>query len=187
MTLKNFLKKIKLSERTISAVLGVLVVFVTGVLLFNFFQSRGEVDFLNGEEAVTDQDQAERIVPVMLPATHRVNQGENLWRIAEEYYGSGYNWVDIAWENRLANADFLLVDQELIIPDVAIRQPEEDLVTGSEPRVNTYTVQEGDSLWKIAIAVYGDGYQWTKIYQNNEAEIGTNPNLINQGTVLLMP
>ena len=187
MTLKNFLKKIKLSERTISAVLGVLVVVVAGVLLFNFFQSRDEISFLNGRngEEITQEEQEEAISSV-LPTTHKVSQGENLWRIAQEYYGSGYNWVDIAQTNSLRNADFLLVGQELLIPDVAVRWPETGLVD-DEARVNTYTVGSGDSLWKIAVAVYGDGYQWTNIYEANEATIGSNPGLIYAGQVLVMP
>jgi len=184
MTLKNFLKKIKLSERTISAFLGVLVVVVAGVLLFNFFQSRDEIDFLNGEE-ISQEEQKETFSSV-LPTTHKVSQGENLWRIAEGYYDSGYNWIDIAQANNLRNADFLLVDQELLIPDVAVRWPEEDLVD-EDVRVNNYTVQSGDSLWEIAVAVYGDGYQWTNIYEANRSDIGPNPGLINPGQVLVMP
>jgi len=122
----------------------------------------------------------------VLPTIHRVGQGENLWRIAENYYGSGYNWVDIAQTNSLKDANLLLVGQELLIPDVAVRWPETDLAD-EEDRVNTYIVQSGDSLWKIAAAVYDDGYQWTNIYQANSAEIGANPGLIYPGQVLVMP
>ena len=61
---------------------------------------------------------------VKLPATHKVAPGENLWKIAEHYYGSGYNWVDVAKENKLGNPNFLAVDQELAIPDVPVRYPE---------------------------------------------------------------
>jgi len=185
MTLKNFLKKVKLSERTISAVLGVLVVGVAGVLLFNFFQSRGGVE--DHKVDLLDQEiESEEAKTVVLPVTYRVVQGDNLWRIAEDYYGSGYNWVDIAQENSLRDPDFLLVDQELLIPDAPVRWPEEKLVAGGEPG-STYTVQKGDSLWKIAVAVYDDGYRWTEIYQANEAEIGANPDLVEIGTVLTLP
>ncbi|KUK83438.1 MAG: Peptidoglycan-binding lysin domain [Microgenomates bacterium 39_6] len=184
MTLKNFLKKIKLSERTISAFLGILVVVVAGVLLFNFFQSRDEVDFLDEEEI--SQEKQEETFSSVLPTTHKVSQNENLWRIAEGYYGSGYNWIDIAQANNLKNADYLLVDQELLIPDVAVRWPEADSAD-EDARVNNYTVQPGDSLWKIAVAVYGDGYQWTNIYEANRSDIGPNPGLINPGQVLVMP
>jgi nucleoid-associated protein YgaU len=188
MTLKQFLKKIKLSERAISAILGVLVVVVAGILLFNFFQSRGEVEISQGEILDGQEQMAANLSQNQdLPKTHRVLNGENLWEIAESYYGSGYNWVDIAEENNLADANILLVDQELIIPDVAIRLPDDDLVGTKGSQVNNYTVQSGDSLWKIAVAIYGDGYQWTNIYQANEVLIGTNPGMIYAGTVLIMP
>ncbi len=185
MTLKNFLKKIKLSERTISAVLGVLVVGVAGVLLFNFFQSRGGLEE-QGTELINQEGQPGEMETVVLPVVYQVAQGDNLWRIAERHYGSGYNWVDIAQENNLANPDFLLVDQELLIPDVSVRWPQEELADKGD-QVNTYTVQKGDSLWKIAVAVYDDGYQWPEIYQANRTEIGANPGLIETGMVLVLP
>ena len=40
--LKNFLKKIKLNEGTISMILGALVVIVVGVLIFNYFKGVGK-------------------------------------------------------------------------------------------------------------------------------------------------
>lgn len=46
------------------------------------------------------------------------------------------------------------------------------------------TVQEGDSLWKIADAVYGDGHFWTQIYEENKERIGGDANLIVSGTDL---
>lgn len=49
----------------------------------------------------------------------------------------------------------------------------------------TYTVQKGDSLWKIAQQLYGDGNQWTVIYGQN-AETIDNPDLIFPGQVLTM-
>lgn len=42
----------------------------------------------------------------------------------------------------------------------------------------TVTVQEGDSLWEIAEAVYGDGHFWTRIYEQNKERIGGDANLI---------
>lgn len=45
----------------------------------------------------------------------------------------------------------------------------------------TVTVQEGDSLWEIADAVYGDGHFWTQIYEENQERIGGDANLILPG------
>ena len=46
------------------------------------------------------------------------------------------------------------------------------------------TVQEGDSLWKLAEEVYGDGYFWMQIYEENKGRIGGDANLIVPGTDL---
>lgn len=43
------------------------------------------------------------------------------------------------------------------------------------------------SLWGIAGKVYGDPTQWPKIYQANKGLIGSNPNLIHPGQVLVIP
>ena len=50
----------------------------------------------------------------------------------------------------------------------------------------TYTVQKGDSLWKIAKQFYGNGAQYSKIVSANADKI-KNPNLIYPGQVLLLP
>lgn len=47
-----------------------------------------------------------------------------------------------------------------------------------------YTVTLGDSLWKIAVATYGDGMLWTKIAEANKLK---NPNLIGVGEELEIP
>jgi nucleoid-associated protein YgaU len=51
----------------------------------------------------------------------------------------------------------------------------------------TYTVKAGDSLSKIAKALYGDAAQWKKIYEANRETIGSNPDRIKPGQVLTIP
>ena len=191
MNLKSILKKIKSWERPISIVLGVAVVVLIGVLIFNFFRSQGE-EIATGEEELLGEETGQMAATeeeVKLPATHKVAPGENLWEIAEHYYGSGYNWVDVAKENKLGNPNFLVVDQELAIPDVPARHPEGgEIASGKKVAdIDEYTVERDDSLWKIAEKIYGDGYQWVKIYQANQEKIGVNPGLIFSGTVLTIP
>ena len=48
-----------------------------------------------------------------------------------------------------------------------------------------YTVQKGDSLWKIAKQFYGNGGEYTKIVNANPSI--SNPNLIYPGQVLKIP
>lgn len=51
----------------------------------------------------------------------------------------------------------------------------------------TYTVQAGDCLWNIAKRFYGKGSEYVRIYNANKKTIGSNPNLIFPGQVLLIP
>ncbi len=185
--LKNFLKKLKLNESTISVILGVIVVLVIGALIFNYFRSVGQ----NEEEGQPTQtvgevkliEEEEGLVPEGLPMVYKVQAGDNLWKIAERYYSSGYNWVDIVKENNLVNANYLLVDQELILPKAAVRQPVEKMAEQSIT-ADKYTVVKGDNLWNIAVRAYQDGYQWVEIAHENNL---SNPDLIHPGNVLTIP
>lgn len=50
----------------------------------------------------------------------------------------------------------------------------------------TYTVKKGDCLWSIAKKFYGDGSQYTKIYDANTNKIA-DPQLIYAGQVFVIP
>jgi len=189
--LKELLKKLKLSEQNISMVLGALVVIVIGVLIFNYFRGVGtevtpEETPVPGEIQLIEEEG--KLVPEGLPKTHTVQAGEHLWMIAETYYGSGYNWVDIARENNLTNPNRLLVGQELSIPKSEVIEPVELPLAGMGEAIaeDQYTVEESDNLWEIAVRAYGDGYQWTQIWQANE-NLVKNPDIIHPGEVLSIP
>ncbi len=47
----------------------------------------------------------------------------------------------------------------------------------------TYKVQQGDSLWKIAKSKYGDGAKWKEIYELNK-DIISNPDILQPGQEL---
>ena len=55
-----------------------------------------------------------------------------------------------------------------------------------KPKTKSYTVKKGDCLWNIAKKYYGNGAQYTKIYNANKGKI-KNPNLIYPGQVLTIP
>lgn len=191
MDLKAILKSIKINESSISMVLGALVIIIVSVLVVNYFKDRGRstLPFLSTEkEEITTTFQAKNYIVV---------RGENLWAIAEKQYGSGYNWVDIATENKIKNPDMIKAGQVLVLPSVEVRKPvvteKADTVKTNVVAQNkvlepisggTYSVVRGDNLWTIAVRAYGDGFKWTQIAKENKL---VHPNLIHAGNLLVLP
>ena len=70
---------------------------------------------------------------------------------------------------------------------VAAEEPTRETDNSPEPtQPQTYTVQKGDCLWKIAKQFYGNGSEYPKIFNANNDQI-SNPNLIYPGQVLTIP
>lgn len=203
LNIKDTLKTAKLHESTISMILGAVVIVIVGVLLVNYFSSRQGQTVPPVE--ITDQSQTNES---NLPTTHTVTEGEGLWSISEKYYGSGYNWIDIAEANNITDPDSITAGQQLIIPNVEPRLAQnvtlsptkisEEVITPAASPTPTpeptqtpqlsekgeYAVNTGDNLWKIAEAQYGSGYNWVDIAQANNLE---NPGHIEVGQELLIP
>ncbi len=104
----------RLQESTISMLLGVLVIIVAGYLTIRYFANRS-----TPPEVIPTVDV--QTTSSDLPTKHTVANGESLWAIAEKYYGTGYNWVDIKEANNLNNADQIHNGDELTIPAVTPR------------------------------------------------------------------
>lgn len=190
--LKRILKTLKINESLISTIMGGVVIVVVGTLMINYFKSinRATQDLSSGENIeVVQIVEGER--PENLPVTYIVEKGDNLWSVAEEFYKSGYNFVDIVTANQIADANEIEVGTELTIPQVEVRK-----ITVAEQEVteavitiegDSYTTVSGDHLWGIAVRAYGDGYAWTQIYETNKEAIGVNPSLIAKGMILSIP
>ena len=181
--MKKILKVIKLNESTISMVLGLAVVIIVGTLIVKYLKTdRGTIpqELLSGTNSVE-----------VSTKTHKVAKNETLWGIAVKYYGDGFKWVDIATENKLINASIIETDQELVIPNIEVEKSNES-ITKISPKVDienpittaTYETVKGDSLWKIAVRAYGDGYKWVEIARENKI---SNPNVIYSGNILVLP
>lgn len=163
-------------------VLGALVIVIVGILIVNYFKDKRSQTL---PEALTTSTQSQS----QIGKTHTVTKGETLWSIAEDVYGSGYNWTDIYNTNTLKTAN-IEVGQVLTIPDVPAKEPTatKQVSTISQGPVTitsgSYTVVRGDSLWNIAVRAYGDGYKWVEIAKANNLK---NPNVIHSGNILVLP
>ncbi len=124
---------------------------------------------------------------------HIVAQGDNLWTIAERYYKSGYNWVDIAKANNLHAPYTLTAGKKLTIPDVKAKtvtvetktlNRSTSTIVSKSISGSQYVVEKGDNLWSVAVRAYGDGFRWFEIAKANNL---SNPDLIHTGNKLKIP
>jgi nucleoid-associated protein YgaU len=195
--IKSILKFFKLNENTISTVMGGVVVVVIAGLIFNYFRTANlkswQGTLLSEQEAATavNNENGDKII-----ATYKVVKGDDLWHVAEKFYRSGYNYVDIMKENKITGAGVIVPGQDLRIPKVEAKKITVVEAKGEEVKAETksttsiaigeYTTQKGDSYWSIAVRAYGDGYQWPKIFWANKA-IFSNPDLIFANTKITIP
>lgn len=101
---------------------------------------------------------------------------------------------DLVGMQKDRNAQFMVAEvEEVMIPaskaelfaDKVIEEKKE--ITG-EVRVSVkeYTIQSGDSLWKIAEREYGNGMQWKRLYEFNK-DVISNPDRPRKGTKIRIP
>lgn len=199
--LKKLLKTIKLNESMLSMMFGVVTVLLIGILIVRMYSANKPAEITPeadktemitekvGDVVVEKKEDGTK-VPTELPEKVTVEKGQHLWAIATKYYGSGYNYVDIAKANNLSNASALEVGQELVLPKVAVKEVGVAATTTTAPEKteiankiegDSYTVVKGDHLWSIALRAYGDGYKWVEIAKTNNI---AHPNYIEVGQVL---
>jgi len=191
--IRKFLSSIKFDESTVSTVLGALVVLITASLVINYFRTNKNQNNIVSLSPTPAQvkiiEKEGKMVPEGLPREHIVAKGEHLWAIAEKYYTSGYNWVDIARENKLKKPYVIAEGQRLVIPQVEVKTLK---VSGAKSAVvayeaisgDKYTVMRGDTLWSIAVRAYGDGFKYKEVARVNKL---INPSLIHPGNELSLP
>ena len=102
--------------------------------------------------------------PAPVPAgdvVHVVVRGDSLWSIAERHYGNGAHWRRIEKANPGLDPGLLSAGITLKIPKPTARQPAPEKVV--KPGTRLYTVQAGDSFWRIAREELGRGSRHSEI------------------------
>ncbi len=185
----NYLSELqdKLRGNTVNLILGIAIILVVifGVVIAaskseNGLSPKSIAKFLqmkDKEVAPAPQEEKNEYV---------VREGDSLWSIAEAKYGSGFNYADIVSANKIENPDIIEKGQKLILPRVTPKNATvgESMTTGSAQTTiqsTEYTVKDGDSLWSISLAAYGDGYVWSRIASENNI---VNPDYIEPGQKL---
>lgn len=200
MDLKKILKTIKVHEQQISMIFGVIILLLAAVFVIKYVKNLKNDTTINETAASQDSTQ-----------THIITKGETLWSIAENYYQQGSDWKMIANANNITDPIKLEVGQKITIPSIstipssspqatetvtlspvpvaptATPTPQitkEAASTTSDISTTNYTVIKGDTLWKIAVRAYGNGYKWIEIARANHLH---NPNVIHTGNVFVLP
>jgi LysM repeat protein len=165
-------------------------------------QYNGDIVYINEREGSAPEVRPGRlrtsIVTLAPPAvTHKVKRGETLSSIAARYYGKADYWSRIKKANAsiLSKSKWLLIGMKLQIPGAQSaslqtttrRTAVSGLVNRSSSqreRTTRYTIKRGDTLMKIARAVYGKSSKWRRI---QEANPGLKPRAIVPGKKIVIP
>ena len=97
---------------------------------------------------------------------HTVQRGDSLWKIAQQYLGSGTRYRELMAFNNLTS--------DVIHPGMQLEIWYE---------LQPYTVQRGDSLWEIASKQLGSGTRYREIMSLN----GLTSDQIRPGQTLYLP
>ncbi|MBI4136963.1 LysM peptidoglycan-binding domain-containing protein [Candidatus Roizmanbacteria bacterium] len=202
----------KLSENIGSIILGFVVVLILGGFLLNVFRgNRGEVGESGETEEEQEETIAGGTTYTVQPgdtlwliAERETGSGFNWQAIADannlasaDDIEEGMTLVipEITGET-IAEAELTgeptveptmeLTATATIAPTTGVTATPTPTMAPAETRPSTgqYTVQTGDSLWKIAVAQYNNGYRWVDIARANNLD---NPDIIHTGNVLTLP
>jgi len=133
---------------------------------------KNSVDELSASYAAVQSRMAKPVTQL-----YTVLRGDYLWKIAgmPQYYGDPMKWMRIYSVNsdQIKDPDLIYPNQKFTIPLTI-------------DKMKQYLVSRGDFLYSIAQSVYGDPFQWRKLYENNRGFIA-DPNLIYPETILSLP
>ena len=106
-------------------------------------------------------------------------------------FDGAVNVLDYVMEDYMVLANYVQSFENGVITGYETTKGRITIITAEqkqdqEDEVQTYVVQQGDTLWRIAKKTLGSGEKWEKIYQANQ-KIISKPELILVGQVLTIP
>lgn len=195
--LQRLQDELQLNQSYLSLILGILIIIVAGILVFNYLKTNQALGPSQQTESPLPKEAQKDVEPDNLPGEYNAKEGDTLFKIAQFYYKNGDKFDKIAEANKLTNPDYIEIGQVLKIPRLIDESEQssqkEELGTGGainqtawgeKITADTYTVKESDWLSKIAGRAYGDIYTFDKIAKANNI---LNPDLIYPGQVLKIP
>jgi phage tail protein X len=123
---------------------------------------------------------------------HVVQQGENLSMIASVAYGDAKHYREILKANPNLDERKMRPGTVIKMPDPStFAQPKaQQAVARQEASVDAttqYRVQQGDSLHKIALKLYGKATKADALYEANKDKIGDDSSRLKLGMILKLP
>lgn len=115
-----------LSKALVAVTLVSLILAVFGLLTgFHYYTSYRQLALSQSEGLSSEKDQTTELVQdstssTQSATTYTVGCGDSLWSIAEATYGDGYLFQELAKYNQIANADHIVIDQELTLPSIQV-------------------------------------------------------------------
>jgi len=174
----------KVSKNILSLFMGMIIITTLGFLTSYYYQHTPNWrNYFPQKTAQKFSQNANQI-------TYQVQEGDDLWQIAEKFYGSGFNVEDIAKLNNINDPNLIEEGQMLIMPSVTAKkstdQGQISAISSGQVKFkgDKYTVKDGDFLWKIAEDCYGDGNNWMRIAKENNL---MSEDAIYTGLVLKIP
>lgn len=133
--------------------------------------------------------------------THKVKANETFSSIAKIAYGSERHYLAIEEANPTIDPRRLRVGTVITLPDLSARAEVASAKVGSESTGSSaaerpsreidpktqYKVKSNDSLYKIALAVYGSSNMVDDLYEANKQTIGADSSKLKPGMVLKLP
>src|SRR3990167_6588111 len=100
-----------------SIILGLIVFLIAASAVYRSINKQEAAKTESGDEEISVEKQINEQGQIVTDK-YTVRKGDNLWKIAEMKYGSGYNFVDIAKENKISNVNLIESGQVLVMPKV---------------------------------------------------------------------